>query len=130
MCCCTVVQCCCGCTHIKTGIIIWAVVDIVINVVFGGANIGVGNFAGVWCIIMLVMDILLAIGRIGFRLIVATLTSGLLRDCRSPYGEHLSHDILASVYDDSHRRTVYHVVGHSNLGNRKFSRTMTISDQC
>ncbi len=56
-------DCCCGCTSIKMGIIVWAIVDVVVNLIFGSVNLGMGNLGGIWILIMMVMAILLAVGK-------------------------------------------------------------------
>ena len=46
MCCCYVDQCCCGCTSHNTGVMIWAIIDALLNLayfVMGLQSIGVGG---------------------------------------------------------------------------------------
>ena len=64
MCCCYVDQCCCGCTDTKTGVGIWAVIDLVLNVgflIFLGVTAGIGG-PQIWNLLLIVADVLLAIG--------------------------------------------------------------------
>ena len=61
---CHVDQCCCGCTNQKTGVLIWAIVDIVLNiiaVIFYSATIGTNTIA-IWLIIIIIADFLLIFG--------------------------------------------------------------------
>ena len=70
MCCgCRVGQCCCGCTDHKTGVLIWAIIDVVFQILYfvlvisSGAELGPTiNYWGTWPIIVFVADILLAFG--------------------------------------------------------------------
>ena len=64
MCCCYVDQCCCGCTDTKTGVGIWAVIDLVLNVgflIFLALTAGIGG-PQIWNLLLIVADVLLAIG--------------------------------------------------------------------
>ena len=68
MCCggCRVGQCCCGCTDHKTGALIWAIIDVVLQILYfvlvisSGAELG--PTINYWGIIVFVADILLAFG--------------------------------------------------------------------
>ena len=79
MCCgCRVFQCCCGCTDLKTGVLIWAIIDAIFvgiytayqiisligSVVSGGSSEIIVAFVVivVWGIIMVLADVGLAIG--------------------------------------------------------------------
>ena len=67
MCCCFVTQCCCGCTDRKVGVIIWAIIDAIIQLSWTGLNIFALTAAGAkytnwWGVLVLVVDIILAIG--------------------------------------------------------------------
>jgi len=64
MCCCYVDQCCCGCTSHNTGVMIWAIIDALLNLayfVMGLQSIGVGG-PHLWSLLVIIADILLAIG--------------------------------------------------------------------
>ena len=64
MCCCYVDQCCCGCSSHKTGVIIWAILDALLNLgyaISGVASIGLGG-PHIWSFVVVLADILLAIG--------------------------------------------------------------------
>ena len=64
MCCgCRVFQCCCGCTDLKTGVLIWAIIDAVFEIIFViGSVASVGSTFNYWGIIVFLADIGLAIG--------------------------------------------------------------------
>ena len=47
MSCCYVTQCCCGCTNLKVGVIIWAIIDAIINLSLTCLTIFVLTEAGV-----------------------------------------------------------------------------------
>jgi hypothetical protein len=63
MCCCSASQCCCGCTSWKAGIIIWAMIDAIINI---GATIVpltlIGPGFHIWGFGVGLVDIMLAVG--------------------------------------------------------------------
>ena len=64
MCCCFVTQCCCGCTDLKVGVIIWAIIDAIINLsltIFALTAAG-AKYTNWWGVLVLVVDIILAIG--------------------------------------------------------------------
>ena len=64
MCCCFVTQCCCGCTDLKVGVIIWAIIDAIINLsltIFALTAAG-AKYTNWWGFLVLVVDIILAIG--------------------------------------------------------------------
>ena len=73
MCCCYVTQCCCGCTNLKVGVIIWAIIDAIINLSWTSLTIFALTAAGAkytnWLgvlvthfVLLLVVDFILAIG--------------------------------------------------------------------
>jgi hypothetical protein len=63
MCCCDVRQCCCGCTNLKVGIIIWAIIDAVINFVACIVPlITYGSGAHLWGFVVVGTDIMGAAG--------------------------------------------------------------------
>ena len=64
MCCCFVDQCCCGCTDLKVGVIIWAIIDAIINlslIVFIVTAAG-AKFVNWWGVVVMLVDFILAIG--------------------------------------------------------------------
>ena len=64
MCCCHVDQCCCGCTDQKTGVMVWAIIDMVLNigtVIFYGATVGIVG-PQLWTILIILADFLLIFG--------------------------------------------------------------------
>ena len=64
MCCCFVTQCCCGCTDLKVGVIIWAIIDAIINLsltIFALTAAG-AKYTNWWGVLVLVVDFILAIG--------------------------------------------------------------------
>ena len=64
MCCCFVTQCCCGCTNLKVGVIIWAIIDAIINLsltIFALTAAG-AKYTNWWGVLVLVVDFILAIG--------------------------------------------------------------------
>ena len=64
MCCgCRVGQCCCGCTNHQTGVLIWASLDAVFQIVLViGSVAELGSTFNYWGIIVFLADILLALG--------------------------------------------------------------------
>ena len=74
MSCCYVTQCCCGCTNLKVGVIIWAIIDAIINLSWTSLTIfaltaarsaTVARWLGVLVthfVLLLVVDFILAIG--------------------------------------------------------------------
>ena len=65
MCCCTVFQCCCGCTSHKTGVIIWALIDALVNiayVVYPIVALKAPYGPHLWGVLILIADLLLALG--------------------------------------------------------------------
>ena len=63
MCVCRVFQCCCGCTDLKTGVLIWAIIDAVFQIIFViGTVASLGPTFNYWGIIVGLADIGLAIG--------------------------------------------------------------------
>ena len=73
MCCCFVTQCCCGCTDRKVGVIIWAIIDAIIQLSWTGLNIFALTAAGakyttyqwlgvIFFVVVMVADFILAIG--------------------------------------------------------------------
>ena len=63
MCCCYVDQCCCGCSSHKAGVIAWAIIDLIVNLVFfsGFAVLG-GGAAFIWGLFIIIADICLIFG--------------------------------------------------------------------
>ena len=64
MCCCFVTQCCCGCTSLKVGVMVWAIIDALVNlfmIIFAVTSAG-AKFVNWWGILVLVVDFVLAIG--------------------------------------------------------------------
>lgn len=64
MCCCTVPTCCCGCTSMKTGLLIYAFLDALVQILFGVLLVLLKvPFLGAAPFIMAIIDIFLAIGK-------------------------------------------------------------------
>ena len=64
MCCCFVTQCCCGCTSLKVGVMVWAIIDALVNlfmIIFAVTTAG-AKLVNWWGILVLVVDFVLAIG--------------------------------------------------------------------
>ena len=73
MCCCYVTQCCCGCTDRKVGVIIWAIIDAIIQLSWTGLTIFALTAADakyttyqwlgvIFFVVVMVADFILAIG--------------------------------------------------------------------
>jgi len=63
MCCCTVPTCCCGCTSMRTGLLIYAILDALVQILFGVLLVLLKiPFLGAAAFIMAIIDFILAIG--------------------------------------------------------------------
>merc|ERR1711994_1023529 len=63
MCCCTVPTCCCGCTPMKKGLLIYAIIDAFVELLFGILFVLIKiPVLGFWPFLMIIIDIVLAIG--------------------------------------------------------------------
>ena len=64
MCCCTVPTCCCGCTSMRTGLLIYAILDALVQILFGVLLVLLKiPVLGAAAFIMAIIDFILAIGK-------------------------------------------------------------------